>query len=194
MKQWMTALAAMVAPLLVVLMPPLRSTLEASMVLHMLVVFPFLVGAGGLLARTLPAVVAGWTDRWNGSGVPGLLFAISVLSIWMIPLALDRAVESLAVDVVKSLSVLLAGTALFISLPKAGRIVQLIFVWNWVGMTVFIGVLYQSLPVRLCSTYLINDQERTGLGLVLLGAGLGLAWCYDAWRGYQRELQQMLAR
>lgn len=194
MKRWMMALAAALVPLAAVLMPPLRQTLEASMVLHMLVVFPFLVIAGCVLAPLLPPAILGWLDRWNANGVPGLLFAISVLSIWMIPLALDRAVESLTVDVLKSLSVLLAGTALFISLPKAARVVQLFFVWNWVGMTVFIGVLYQSLPVRLCSTYLINDQERTGLGLVLLGAALGLAWCYYAWQSYQRELEQTLAQ
>lgn len=132
MTRWLTALMATLVPLAVVLISPLRSTLEASMVSHMLVVFPVLVIAGVVLARMLPATVVSWTNRWNGNGVPGLLFAMAVLSIWMIPLALDRAVESLAVDLVKSLSVLLAGAALFISLPRAGRLVQLIFVWNWV--------------------------------------------------------------
>lgn len=173
-----------------VLLPALRSPLEASMMLHMLLVFPLLIVAGAALAHVVPAKCLSWLKAWNNNGIPGLLLVSSVFTIWMIPLALDRAVENWWVDAVKTLSLVLAGSALVISLPRATRVVQLFFVWNWVGMAVFVGVLYQSLPVRLCSTYLINDQDRTGLGMVIMAAALGLMWCIHVWRGYQQELHK----
>lgn len=191
MKRCLPLLIGLVIPI-AVLLPPLRSPLEASMLLHMLVVFPLLIVAGAALAAALPGRPVDWLKTWNNNGIPGLLVVSSVLTIWMIPLALDRAVENWWVDAVKTLSLVIAGAAMVVSLPRATRVVQLFFVWNWVGMAVFIGVLYQSLPVRLCSTYLINDQERTGLGMVIMAAVLGSIWCIHVWRGYQRDLQEAL--
>jgi len=147
----------------------------------MLGMFPLLILCGVALAAGLPKRLRERLLPWNGEGIPGLAFGVAMLMVWMIPNALDSAVESLWVDVLKAVCLVAAGLAVALSLPIAGLVTQLFFVWNSVMMLVFAGVLYQSLPTRLCSAYLISDQAHTGLYLVLAAVLLGMAWLSHAW-------------
>ncbi|MBN7796100.1 hypothetical protein [Parahaliea mediterranea] len=148
---------------------------------HMLVMFPLLVVGGVALAYGLPRSFHARLLPWNREGIPGLALAAAMLMTWMIPNALDSATESLLVDALKAVCLVVAGFALAVSMPVAGLVAQLFFVWNSVMMLVYAGVLYQSLPTRLCSAYLIDDQAQTGLYLVCFAVLLGMAWLGHAW-------------
>ncbi|TNE93414.1 MAG: hypothetical protein EP324_03330 [Gammaproteobacteria bacterium] len=171
---------------LLALLPSVRVYLEVNMLRHMLVVMPLLVFAGFLFAYGVPRKVRRALRPWNKFGVPGLLLASGLIATWMIPFALDRAIENPQVDAAKTFSLFLAGIALALSLSLAPLVTQLFFIWNWVAMAVFTGVLYQSLPQRLCSAYLLDDQGRTGLGLVVFAAAIGCTWCASAWTRHHK--------
>jgi len=52
---------------------------------------------------------------------------------------------------VKTGSVFAAGVVFALSIPSSGPVIQLFFVGEWATMTIFVGVLFQSLPSRLCA-------------------------------------------
>ncbi len=169
----------------ILLWPPLREAAEASMFRHMLVVFPALLAAGWFVAGALNARAQAAFARWNGMGLPGLLYVTVVLTIWMIPNALDLATVNWDVDVAKTASLFSAGMVLALSLRQASPVLQTFFVGNWVTMTIFVGVLFQALPTRLCNAYLVGDQVRTGIGMIVLAAAVGSVWAYGIWRRWR---------
>lgn len=179
MSQRWCALGCAVPALL--LWAPARALAEATMLRHMVLVFPCLLIAGWWAAQALGERTRAATAPYDVLGLPALIFVSSALTVWMIPNAMDMAKASLGVDVAKTLSLFVAGGALRLVSWHAGLITQLFFVGNWVTMTVYLGVLFQSLPSRLCNAYRIDDQANAGVGLVLLGAVGGGAWTIHAY-------------
>lgn len=180
----MSRLLAACVPILM-FVPSVRAAAEASMVRYMVGVTPLLLLAGWVLAG-LPGPRR-LTARWNELGIPGFLITSSVLTVWMIPNALDLATSHADIDAVRTTTTFLAGAALRLSIAQAGLVVQTFFVGHAVTMTVFVGVLFQSMPQRLCNVYLVDDQARTGVGLVVLGSVGGSIWVWSAWRRLQGE-------
>lgn len=161
--------------LLAALLPGLRQWLEADMARHMLLQFPLLVAAGGLLASSLPAHMRRAFAHCNAHGLTGLLLAMLVLALWMVPRALDEAVRSTAIDAIKAASLLTAGAALRLSWAPAGPVVQAFFLGSWAWMNATVGTLYLQSPLRLCNAYLSSDQNQAGRGLVVIALA-GVAW------------------
>lgn len=160
-------------------LPPARHVLESTMTLQMLVQVPLLALAGGWLARGTP----GWLKRslsaWNHRGISGLLLASLAGAIWMLPLAMDAALDDPRAELSKFLSVpLLIGAPIALSWPLAGFVVRGVVLLELIATMLRLGWLYRISPVRLCSNYLLDDQQR--LGGILLVAGfavlLMLAW------------------
>lgn len=180
--------AGMAAGLLAVLvLPPVRGTLEASMTLHMLVQFPLLALAGWLFARALPQ---GWRARlhaWNAHGIAGLLYVALAMALLMVPRLLDLAVADLRIEAAKVTALVLAGAALQLSWTRAGKLVQGFFLGNVLPMTAAVGQLFQDSPLRLCNAYLLDDQDRVGTALVALALLAGAAWLADLMRTVARE-------
>lgn len=166
---------------------PIRLYAEASMLRHMVAVFPLLFASGYVCACKIGERSLATVARWNSQGVPGLVFVSAVLAVWMIPNALDMATMRLQVDIAKTISVFTAGVVYVLSARCASPVIQLFFVGQWAMMTIFVGVLFQSLPSRLCASYLQTDQARTGEGLVALATILGTAWTFATWRRWTRE-------
>lgn len=179
-------LLALAVPVLL-LWEPIRLQAESSMLRHMLAVFPLLFAAGYVCAGAIGERGRAIFARWNSLGVPGLVFVSAVLTVWMIPNALDMATMRMPVDMAKTGSVFAAGLVLALSIPSSSPVIQLFFAGNWIVMTIFVGVLFQSLPSRLCTAYLQADQARTGIGLVALATIVGAAWAIQAWRNWPRE-------
>jgi len=170
-------LAALAAALLCLLAwPGVRNGLEASMTLHMLVQYPLLALAGYLLATALPAR---WTARpslWNAHGISGLLAAALTLAILMIPRVLDLALVDGRIEALKCGALLACGAAIRLSWRPAGLLIQGFFLGNVLPMTVVVGKLYESSPVRVCNAYLLDDQARLGQWLVFIAAVVAAAW------------------
>lgn len=163
----------------VLALPPVRHALEATMALQMLVQIPLLALAGWYLARLLTHRVADALSTWNRSGISGLLLASLVAVVWMLPRALDAALETPWVALAKFASVpLLIGMPLAISWPRAGFVVRGVWLVEAIAMAFRLGWLYMVSPVRLCSNYLLGDQQQTGKIMLAIGAAicLLLAW------------------
>ncbi|WP_025041759.1 hypothetical protein [Nitrosospira briensis] len=156
--------------------PMARDWLEATMSRHMLVQMPLLVILGIIACRLLPvhwqnAVLAG-----VGGSVPCVVVALFASSYWMLPRALDAALTDPLAEVGKFLSLpLLVGFPLVL----AWRRLTLIgrgFVWtNFISMLAVLGWLYIVAPVRVCNSYLVNDQEHAGWYMVI-GSILLFVW------------------
>lgn len=168
-------LRLLLAAALLLWLPGVGGWLKQTMLSHMLVQASLLVlvgyGLGATLMQGDSSVSArirtlARTYRWAF-----LLMAVTTLVVWMVPRLLDLAVENLWVDVAKALSlVFAAGVPLawsWRSLPVVLRCVlhveALATVWR-------LGWLYLDSPVRLCSRYGLEDQQRLGQSLMVLGA------------------------
>lgn len=157
----------------VLAVPPVRHALDSAMTLQMLVQIPLLGLAGWGLAHGTP----GWLDRalgaWNHRGITGLLLASLTGMVWMLPLAMDAALDDPRVTLAKFLSVpLLIGAPLALSWPRAGFVVRGVVLLELIATMLRLGWLYLISPVRLCSNYLLDDQQR--LGKILLAIGFAI--------------------
>lgn len=171
---------ALVAVFVTLAVPALREPLEASMALQMLALLPGVFAPGWLSARLAPA-------RWQARAMAALrphalsLLVVAALGygLWMLPIALDLARLSPAVNAAKFATVFVAGLSTGIALRVAAWPLVLFFGGNMVWMGLTFGMLFIDAPARLCASYLIDDQRMAGVGLVAGSAGVGvwlLAW------------------
>lgn len=159
--------------------PPVRHALESTMTLQMLVQIPLLALAGWGFAQGIP----GWLDRrlasWNRNGISGLVLASMTGLVWMLPLSMDAALDVPGVALAKFLSVpLWIGAPIALSWPRAGFVVRGVVLAELIATTIRLGWLYLISPARLCSNYLLGDQQRLGRSLLAIGFAilLVLAW------------------
>lgn len=155
--------------------PPVRHALESTMSLQMLAQIPLLALAGWCLAQGTP----GWLDRrlvnWNHNGVSGLLLASLTGMVWMLPLAMDAALDNAWITLAKFLSIpLLIGAPVALSWPRAGFVVRGVVLLELTATVFRLGWLYLISPVRLCANYLLDDQQRLGRLLVVVGFAIVL--------------------
>lgn len=160
--------------------PAARDWLEASMSSHMLVQMPLLVIIGIIACRLLPAQWQNSVAISLGGAWPSVIVAMFASSYWMLPRALDAALTDPLAEVAKFLTLpLLVG----FPLALAWRRLTLIgrgFVWtNFFSMLAVLGWLYIVAPVRVCNSYLVNDQENAGWYMVI-GAILLFLWWLGA--------------
>lgn len=154
-------------------LPALRQVLEHRMAFHMLGQIPLLIFCGFLLAPAIPAAVRRRVRPWDAAGISGLILAASFWMIWMLPVVLDAAVDQPLAALVKFLGLpLLVGIPLRLSWPRAGFLVRALFLVESIATLFRAGWLYRASPDRLCSSYLVGDQQLTGELLLWLGAAL----------------------
>jgi hypothetical protein len=158
---------------IVLLVAVTRDVLEATMQRHMLVQLPVLFAAGVVFAQSLASRDQrdSWEPRtrsWNVHGIAGLVLATGVVMTWMVPRALDAAVESVGVDGLKVLSLVLAGTVSWYSWRAAPAMVRTFVVGNVAWMTATVGMLLLDAPTRLCANYGASDQRVTGIAMIIL--------------------------
>ena len=168
---------ALGAPLCL-LWPTVRYVIESRMSLHMLLEFPLLFASGWVAmgwGRGVPTVRRAMAPLavFDWHGWTGATLASCVAAFWMLPLALDATLMSDAVAIAKYTSWWLTGFTLARSWYRMAPEVVLFFVGNLSWMAASAGMLYLQTPARLCVNYLIDDQQRTGLGLIGLALLLG---------------------
>jgi hypothetical protein len=171
-----SAMAGLIAlaPLLFFI-EPIRHLIESRMAAHMLLQFPLLIASGWVLAGTCPAQ-SRWPrgfDSLDAHGLLGISFVSCVLAFWMIPTALDLALLSEPVRWAKYASLWFTGLALHRSRERLNTELAVFFVGTLVWMMATVGLVYQTMPQRLCVSYLIDEQRWTGIGLVAAALLLG---------------------
>ena len=172
----------------VLALPPVRQSLQTTMSVQMLVQLPLLTVAGWLVAGAFPRRAAALA-RWNGEGIAGLLLASSASAVWMLPRMMDASVSDGWVAVAKIASVpLLVGLPLALSWPRMGFVVRGVFLLEGIATAFRVGWLYLASPVRLCSNYLLSDQQRLGQYLLALGGVVCLVLTWKLmWGGIEVE-------
>lgn len=157
--------------------PPARAWLEATMTAHMLLQIPLLAAVGAVACRLLP-------ERWQdsllaaaGGAIPCVLLASFASTYWMVPRALDGALANPLEEAAKFTSLpLLVGLPLGLAWRRLG-VIGRGFVWtNAISMLAVLGWLYINAPVRLCNSYLVDQQEAAGWWMVKLALLLFAGW------------------
>lgn len=173
MRLRLPTIAACVMAVLVLVSPPARAWLESSMTAQMLVQLPLLAAVGAWMASALPASAGKWFARRDRWGINGLLLASMTSLVWMLPRALDAAVDDAWIAGAKFATVpLLIGMPLALSWRRASLVLRGVFLAETIATCFRLGWLYQVSPQRLCSNYLLNDQQRLGYWLLVIGAAL----------------------
>lgn len=159
--------------LLVLLAPPVRRFLEASMTAQMLLQLPLLIGVGVLLSHALPHGVRARVSPWNRLGITSLVLASVASAFWMLPRALDASVTVPLVTAAKYLSLpLLVGLPFALGWPQMSFIVRGVFLLELIATFFRLGWLYLVSPARLCNLYLLEDQQRLGDCMLVIGGAL----------------------
>jgi hypothetical protein len=141
------------------------------MTLQMLVQLPLLIGVGYLLREAVPEALAGVIARWNEHGISGLVLASLAGMLWMLPRSLDAAVSLPWMALTKFASApLLIGLPLGLSWPQMGFVVRGVFLLELIATFFRLGWLYLVSPLRLCNNYLLDDQQRAGQYMLVIGS------------------------
>src|SRR5439155_10411464 len=88
-RRWSFPTWCAVLLVLVLLAPPVRHRVEATMSAQMLLQIPLLIAAGWLLSRAMSAGALARVGRWNHGGIAGLVLVAVVSTFWMLPRSLD---------------------------------------------------------------------------------------------------------
>lgn len=161
----------------ILLLPPIQHVLDGSMTVQMLLQIPLLIGTGYLLSHTALARQLGQSVAgWNYNGISGLLLASLALIFWMLPRSLDAATGEPAMIAAKFITIpLLIGLPLGLSWPRTTFVIRGFFLAELIAMFFRLGWLYMISPVRFCNNYLLDDQQRSGEYMLVIG-GATLAW------------------
>jgi hypothetical protein len=107
---------------------------------------------------------------WDYRGITGLVLAGIASAFWLLPRLMDSAASQPAVDAARYLSIpLLIGLPFSLSWPRMSFIVHGVFLLEFIATLFRMGWLYLIWPDRLCSNYLLDDQQRLGQYLLLWG-------------------------
>ena len=151
----------------------LRPALESSMTAQMLLQLPLLAAIGGVSAQALSERWRTLIDRWNHLGISGLVLASAAGAFWMLPRMLDASVSEPWAAALKFVSVpLLIGVPFALSWPRMNFIVRGVFLLELIATFFRLGWLYLIAPERLCNLYLLDDQQRLGQAMLMIGAAL----------------------
>lgn len=183
--RWLARHQALIgfALLAAMFVPQLRAAFESRMSTHMLLQFPMLILAGGLLAHGVSPARRQRLLAWNAHGIAGLFFAGLVLALAMIPRLLDLVLVDGRIDALKFAALLLCGAALRLSWQAAGAVVQGFFLGNTLPMMAIAGTLYLEAPARVCNAYRLDEQQFVGSALIWVASALAALWLVQVgWR------------
>ncbi len=153
--------------------PPCVRFLESQLVLHMLVQIPLLAASGYLVGR---GALRGRNPRWNDDGLPGLIVAVAVGLVWMLPRSMDAALASPAAELAKFATLpLLVGVPLAASWTRAHPIARGFVLANLLSKLGVLGWLFAAAPLRLCNYSLASVQPVAAAALFVATGLLGTA-------------------
>ncbi|MCC4115392.1 hypothetical protein LLG90_08535 [Aromatoleum toluclasticum] len=174
--------------------PAARAWLEATMSGHMLVQIPLLAALGFAACRLLPNAWQETLLAAAGGPVPHVVVALFASTWWMLPRALDDALASPLVEAAKFVSLpALVGLPLALAWRRLGAIGRG-FIWtNFISMLAVLGWLYIAAPLRVCNSYLVDQQASAGWLMVKLALLLFAGWLASLFVGGDPECERSRA-
>lgn len=160
-----------------------RRGLEQDPVSHVLIQLPALAIAGWIVAQALRDRMRAF-ERINHGGAVGALIALFTIVFWMLPRAIDAALDDSVTEALKFVSLpCLAGLPLALSWHRIHPLARGLLKANALSMLGVLAFLYTHAPVRICNNYLESDQERLGIGFLVAAIGLAIAWSLPLFTG-----------
>jgi len=161
--------ALILSAALVALCLALQPAAETDPVVHVLLQLPLLALAGGIAARRI--------DLPAGYAAAALIVALVAIAFWMLPRSIDAALTDWRMGAVKFVSVpLLIGAPLSACWRHLHPVLRGFLKAQAISMLCVLGFLYTHAPLRICNAYLVNDQERLGVGFLIVAAALAIVW------------------
>jgi hypothetical protein len=162
---------------LLLLVPPLRQAMESQMSLHMLLQFPWLLACGvaAFAALSRHKRVANLLADIDQRGLLTVTLVLCVSAFWMIPSALDMAVQDERVALIKYVTWYAAGVMLASGATRLRPELWAFLLGNLAWMLGTAGLLIRESDTRLCVSYLAQDQLWAGTGLITFAFALS-AW------------------
>ncbi len=150
--------------------------LESDIRLHMLVQIPALVLIGYQLSFS-DYIQNKFAKVVDPSGQASVILAVLSVLFWMIPKSLDQALNNELWEIIKYLTLpLLIGLPLGIGWHKVSIIFQGVVIIEFLAMLLRLGWLYSDSPIRLCSSYGLEQQQSLGALLLLIALTLSMYW------------------
>ncbi|MCE4957384.1 hypothetical protein [Macrococcoides caseolyticum] len=154
-------------------LPPIRTLFESIMVMHMHMQMMLLFIAGWLMGKLVNQKLIK-AHRYNTTGMPGLIIFIFLFIYWMLPRAMDEALEYLQVEAFKFVSIPLIGMLFRDSMAKLNHNKKFI-IYTCIAITFSIlAYFYIFSETTLCNNYLENDQLAVGYGFIFIAISVVL--------------------
>lgn len=158
---------------LIMAVPPIRALFESYMFLHMHMQMMLLFLAGILMAPFLKQKFPRFFEKFNKNGVPFMIIFVTIIIYWMLPRAMDEALELWYVELFKFISLpLFAGVTLRDSIPKLKAGARFVFMFITAITFSVTGIAYTSADAQLCNAYLVADQISVGIGQMAIGLAI----------------------
>lgn len=155
--------------LIILMLPPVSNLMESVMIIHMHMQMPLLVLAGFLMARYVQIRYPLFFEKWNSNGLPGIILFVIITVYWMLPRAMDEALNSHNMQLFKFFSLtLLAGIPLRDSWNRLNSKGKAFIFVGYTILFVGMGWLYIYSPMQLCNNYLLIEQITLGWGFITM--------------------------
>ncbi|SER43467.1 hypothetical protein SAMN04487944_104108 [Gracilibacillus ureilyticus] len=155
---------------IILILPPVSELLESMMVFHMHTQMPLFVFSGFLIAPFLQRKFPNFFNKWNRTGIPGLLLVVLIWTYWQLPRAMDDALLLTMVELFKFISLpFLVGVPLHDSWKKVNAKVQYSFLIYIFLSLIITGFLYIWLDEQICNNYLVIEQQTLGWSSLAMG-------------------------
>lgn len=158
-------------------LPPVAAAMESRLLTHVLLQLPALVLCGYLLGIALRSRAERLSFGWNRGGFTGIAVLLPTAAIWMLPRSIDASLETAWLEAAKFVTVpLLVGLPLALSAPRLGALTAGFLKAQFVSMALFLGWIFSVSPVRLCNSYLIDDQALVGATWLVIAGIAATGW------------------
>lgn len=151
-----------------------------TMARHQLMQLPAMIAIGIVLALTYPII---HLDELSW-GIASLLFVMTSLIFWMLPLSIDFAVIDSSINRVMHIDMIVCGVVIASMMRSRIFELKIAFLGMITAMLFATGIALRSFNILLCSSFDIDQQKETGLILVFVGISLFIFTIYSAIRTF----------
>lgn len=150
---------------------PFNEWFSLTMVRHQVLQLPGMLVLGISLGLTFPTLKI----KSTSTGIAILIAAMFSFIFWMLPRSIDLTIVYPDFNSVMHVNMIAAGFFLVLVLRDILFEIQLAFFLMAAAMLLAVGATLKVFSIALCSSFTLEQQQETGLLLMLIGAALFVA-------------------